>query len=162
MQMLRRFVFVLAAAFGCQVCSGQDAKIIKLPELQKMIAEKSEKIHVINFWATWCGPCVKELPYLEKVHSEGKPDIHVTLVSLDLDLDPNPEKVYKFIKLKKLESDVVMLDERDPDSWIDKIEKKWSGALPATLIVNQKTGRRIFIDRALQEGQLEQYLDEIK
>ena len=152
----------LAFFLSCHFCHGQDARIIKLPELQNMIAEKSGKIRVINFWATWCGPCVKELPYLEKITSEGRPDVTVTLVSLDLDLDPNPEKVQRFIKLKKIQSDVVMLDESNPDSWIDKIEKSWSGALPVTLIVNQKTGNRIFIDKPLLEGQLEKYLDEIQ
>jgi hypothetical protein len=55
-----------------------------------------------------------------------------------------------------------MLDESNPDSWIDKVEKDWSGSLPATVIINHKTGKKIFIDRALKEGQLETLLDEIQ
>lgn len=153
---------IVATFFSYGICQAQDARVIKLPELQHMFSDSSGKIHIINFWATWCGPCIKELPYFEKINAEGRPDIKVTLVSLDLDLDPNPDKVHKFIKLKKLRSEVLMLDESDPDSWINKIEKRWSGALPATLILNHKTGKRIFIGKVLEEGQLEQYLEQIQ
>ena len=152
----------LAAIFSCQLCLAQEVKIIKLPQLLEMMSENSGKIHVINFWATWCGPCVKELPYFENINSSGQSDLRVTLVSLDLDLDPDPAKVHKFIKARKLRSEVVLLDESNPDSWIDQIEKDWSGSLPATIIINHKTGKKIFIDRALKEGQLEAYINEIQ
>lgn len=155
-------VLIVAMLLSVGICQAQEAKVIKLPELQQKLAQNSGKIHIFNFWATWCGPCVKELPYFEKINAEGGPEIKVTLVSLDLDLDPNPEKVHRFIKLKQLRSEVLMLDESNPDLWIDKIEKQWSGALPATLIINHKTGKRIFVGRELQEGQLEQYLDQIQ
>lgn len=153
---------IVATFFSFGVCQAQEAQVIRLPELQQILSENSGKIHIFNFWATWCGPCVKELPYFEKINAEGRPNIKVTLVSLDLDLDPDLEKVHKFVKLKKLQSEILMLDERDPDLWINKIEKQWSGALPATLIINHKTGKRIFVGKALQEGQLEQYLDQIQ
>jgi len=146
--------------FWFNLSFGQTAEIVKVADLEKIMKERSAAIHIINFWATWCGPCVKELPVFEKITAEGRPDIKVTLVSLDLDLDPDPEKVYKFVARKGLRSRVVMLDEADPDSWINKIEKQWSGALPATIVINHKTGKRKFIGRALREGELEQYLDE--
>ena len=84
------------------MCSAQPAQIIKLSELEQIIGAKSEKIQVINFWATWCAPCVKELPLFEKLTASRRPDVTVTLVSLDMDLDPNPEKVYKFISRKNI------------------------------------------------------------
>jgi thiol-disulfide isomerase/thioredoxin len=159
--MLRVNLF-LAAVFVYGLCSGQQAPIIKLAELEEMITAKSEKIQVINFWATWCGPCVKELPMFESLTAAGRPDVTVTLVSLDLDLDPNPEKVYKFIARKALKSQVLLLDEADPNAWINRIEKSWSGALPATLIINQKTGKRKFVGKELKEGELEKLLTEIQ
>lgn len=144
------------------LCFGQSAKIIKLADLQQMMSEKSQhKILIINFWATWCAPCVKELPLFEKITGEARPGIKVTLVSLDLDLDPDPQKVYKFISRKNIKSTVVLLDETDPDSWIGKIEKQWSGALPATILINHETGKRKFIGKALREGELERYLEEL-
>jgi len=160
--LMHRVFLIILASFWISSGFAQSPKIIKLAELHRLITEKSEKIHIINFWATWCAPCVKELPLFEKISSEGRPDLRVTLVSLDLDLDPNPEKVYKFISKKNLQSEVVLLDEADPNSWINKIDSKWSGALPATMLINQKTGKRKFIEKALVEGELEKFIEELQ
>ena len=136
-------------------------KIVKLGDLQSVLTTKAEQIQVINFWATWCGPCIKEMPLIEKIGQE-RDDVHVTLVSLDLDLDASPEKVYKFVERKALKSDVMILDERDPNSWIDKIDKNWSGSLPATIVINTKTGKRVFIGKELKEGELEKSIESVK
>jgi thiol-disulfide isomerase/thioredoxin len=138
----------------------QPPKIIKLSELKAIIQEPSEKLKVINFWATWCAPCIKELPYFEKLNDE-RTDVEVVLVSMDLDLDPDPEKVNKFIARRGIKSKVLLLDERDPNSWIDQIDPAWSGALPATLIVNSKTGQRKFIEKELKPGELNKLVDEM-
>jgi thiol-disulfide isomerase/thioredoxin len=158
MRKLLSLLTLFVLSFGSQA---QQAAIIKLPQLQQLIHENTGQIHVINFWATWCAPCIKELPLFEKLGND-RADVKVTLVSLDLDLDPNPEKVFKFINRKKIQSRVVILDEKNPNSWIDKIEKSWSGALPATIIVNEKTGQRIFVEKELHEGDLEKLIIEIQ
>jgi len=137
----------------------QQAEIIKLADLQHLMEEESPPVHIINFWATWCAPCVKELPFFEKITAEKQPGVQVTLVSLDLDLDPNPEKVYRFIARKNIQSKVVLLDETDPNAWIIKIDSQWSGALPATILINHQTGKRRFIGKALEEGELERFLE---
>jgi thiol-disulfide isomerase/thioredoxin len=140
--------------------SAQQAEQIGLKELQHIISKPSEKVQVINFWATWCAPCVKEIPLFEKLNQENK-NVEVTLVSMDYDLDPNPEKVYRFVSRKKLQSKVVILTEQNPNSWIDKIDKNWSGALPSTLIVNSKNGKRKFVQNELHEGDLEKLIEEV-
>ena len=154
-------LLLMVAGFG-SAQNPQRTEIVKLERLQKLIETKSEKIQIINFWATWCAPCVKELPLLEKLNAEARSNIAITLVSMDLDLDPNPERVYKFITRKNIQSDVLILDEKDPNSWINKIDKNWTGALPATLIINQKTGQRKFVEKALQEGDLEAIIQTVQ
>lgn len=139
----------------------QQAEIIKLKEFQKELAAPSEKILVYNFWATWCAPCIVEIPEFEKVNMNDK-DVKITLVSMDMDLNPDPQKVYNFINRKKIQSRVVILDAVDPNSWIHTIDENWSGALPATLIINTKTGVRKFLNKALKEGELEMLIAEIK
>ena len=134
--------------------------MVSLDKLLDIIQSKVEPVQIINFWATWCAPCVKEIPFLEKINRERK-DLRVILVSMDIDLDPNPEKVYKFIARKNIQSRVVILNERDPNSWINKIDKSWSGSLPATLVVNNITGKRIFVERELHEGDLEKWIHEL-
>lgn len=150
------FVFLTTATFG------QKAEVIKLTKLRQLIDTRSDKILVINFWATWCGPCIKELPLFEKLNLEGRPDVKVTLVSMDLDLDPNPEKVYRFIERKNIRSEVLLLDEKNPNEWIAKIDNSWSGALPATIVINQRTGKRKFIEKELHEGDLERLITEVQ
>ena len=157
-----RPLILLTLVFGFSLARAQQSEIIKFEALQKIMADDSKKIHVINFWATWCGPCIQELPYFERINAANHPEVKVTLVSLDLELNPNPEKVFRFIDLKKLRSDIVLLDESDPNSWINKVDKRWSGALPATILINHETGKRIFIGKALREGELEKYLSEIE
>ena len=141
--------------------NGQQADQIKLKDLQQVINKPSDKVQVINFWATWCAPCIKEIPLFEKLNQANK-EVEVTLVSMDYDLDPNPEKVYRFITRKNLQSKVVILAERNPNDWIEKIDKSWSGALPATLIINTQNGRRKFVQKELHEGDLEKMIEDVE
>ena len=158
---MNKLLTILLLAGALAATAQEQAKIVKLPELKELITSKGENIKVINFWATWCAPCVKEMPLFEKLGQERK-DVKVTLVSMDLDLDPDPAKVHKFVARKKLQSQVLILDERDPNSYIEQIEKTWSGALPATIIVNSKTGQRKFVERELHEGELEKLIAEVQ
>lgn len=156
---MRKVILFPVVIFLCGCCCGQSAEVIKLVDLQHLMRERSHPIHIINFWATWCAPCVNELPLFEKITAEKRPGVRVTLVSLDLDLDPNPEKVYKFISRKNIRSEVVLLSEADPNSWINEIDKRWSGALPATILINHQTGERKFIGKSLEEGELEKFIE---
>lgn len=158
---MTRFIAILLFACSTAAAAQDQAKIVKLPELQELISSKGDKIKVINFWATWCAPCVKEMPLFEKLGQE-RTDVQVTFVSMDLDLDPDPSKVYKFVSRKKLQSKVVILDEKNPNSYIELIDKSWSGALPATIIVNSKTGQRKFVEKELHEGDLEKLIAEVQ
>jgi thiol-disulfide isomerase/thioredoxin len=142
-------------------CKSQQAEIVKLPQLQELIQAETDHIKVINFWATWCAPCIKELPLFEKLGQE-RTDIKVTLVSMDLDLDPNPEKGHKFVTRKKKQSQVLILYEKDPNSWMNQIDKNRSGALSATIIINGKTGQRKFVEKELHEGDLEKLIAEVQ
>jgi thiol-disulfide isomerase/thioredoxin len=155
-----KFLAILMLIFASGSLPAQKAEMVKLKDLQALIEKPSEKVKVINFWATWCAPCVKEMPFFEKLNQENS-NVEVTLVSMDYDLDPNPEKVYRFISRKNLQSKVLILTEQNPNQWIDKIDKTWSGALPATLIINPKTGKRKLIQKELHEGDLEKYIDEV-
>ena len=156
-----RFSITVILFLICTLANSQKADQIKLKDLQTIISTRSEKIQIINFWATWCAPCVKEVPLFERLNQENKA-VDVTLVSMDYDLDPNPEKVYRFIARKKLQSKVVILTEKNPNDWIDKIDKNWSGALPATLVLNTKTGKRKFVEKELHEGDLEKLIEEVR
>ena len=100
---------------------------------------------MVNFWATWCAPCVKELPYFEKINKEYKgKNVEVLLVSLDFPKKVT-SKLIPFINKKNIESKVVLLDDKNEQFWIGDISEKWSGALPATLIYT-KDKREFFVE----------------
>jgi thiol-disulfide isomerase/thioredoxin len=139
----------------------QTEDLVSLDRFQQMVQDEKEQIQVVNFWATWCAPCIKELPLLERLTKNNK-EVLVRLVSMDMDLDPNPDKVRKFAIRKNIQSQVLILNERNPNQWIDKIDKAWSGALPATLVINNKNGKRKFVEKELHEGDLERMIAEVK
>ncbi len=149
---------ILFLLFNCLRISAQES--VKLAQLKKEFTTGS-KIKVINFWATWCAPCVKEMPLFEKFGKENK-EVDVLLVSMDYDLDPNPDKVKRFVDRKKIESRVLILAEANPTEWIDQVDKDWSGALPTTLIINPQSGKRKLIEGEMKEGELERIIQTIK
>jgi thiol-disulfide isomerase/thioredoxin len=135
---------------------GQEAEVIKFEKLNSLLEEKGERIQVINFWATWCAPCIKELPLFEALTARNDPSVKVTLISLDF--ADELKKVNSFISRRKIQSDVLLLDEIDYNAWIDRVEKTWGGAIPATLFINQRTGQRKFVERELKDGELEEVI----
>jgi len=108
----------------------------KFDDFEKAIIKEDDNVYVINFWATWCAPCVKELPYFEKLHQENK-NVKVILVSIDSRKDFE-KKLLPFIERKKITANVVMLSDIDYNTWLPKIDKDWSGSIPATLIISGK------------------------
>jgi thiol-disulfide isomerase/thioredoxin len=156
---MRKPLFLLCVLFA-SAASAQQASVIKFDKLQALIDAKGDQVQVINFWATWCAPCVKELPLLEKLNAANDPAVKVTLINLDF--ADKLDKVNAFIARKNMKTDVWLLDEIDYNTWIDKVDKSWGGAIPATLIVNPKNGRRKFLDKELQEGDLEKLIAEVQ
>ena len=112
-------------------------------QLKPFLEKQDDKIYVINFWATWCAPCVKELPYFEKIQQEyANKNVEVLLVSLDFPKQVD-KKLIPFINKNKIQSEVVLLDDINEDVWIKAIDESWSGAIPATIIYN-KNNRKFY------------------
>lgn len=120
---------------------------------KKILQKNNDTTYVVNFWATWCKPCVKELPYFEKINKEyADKKVKVILASLDF---PNKvqSQVVPFIKKNKLHAEVILLDDADANTWIPKISEAWSGAIPATVIY--KNDKRMFYEQSFTYKELE-------
>ncbi len=107
----------------------------------------NDTIYVVNFWATWCRPCVKELPYLIELDGTklDKRPVKVRLISLDME-SALETKVEPLIQNKGIKSGVALLADEDANSWIDKVDPSWSGAIPATVIFVK--GEKYFRERS--------------
>lgn len=118
--------------------------------------KNSQKTFVVNFWATWCAPCVKELPYFEQLNTNYKSkNVEVILVSLDFPKHIET-KLIPFLQKRGLESEVVLLDDVDSNTWIPKVNEDWSGAIPATIIYN--ADKSVFYERSFDYKELENEL----
>jgi thiol-disulfide isomerase/thioredoxin len=130
-------------------------------ELKPFLEKQDNKTYVVNFWATWCGPCVKELPFFEKIKKEyANKNVEVLLVSLDF-----PKQIDKqlipFIEKHNLQSEVVLLDDVNENYWIKAIDSTWTGALPATIIYN-KDNRKFYeqsFDYKTLENELQTFIN---
>lgn len=130
-----------------------DLEIYNFDGIEKFLETKDGNIYVVNFWATWCAPCVKELPYFEKLYENYKSkQVEVILISLDF---PHmyDSKLKPFIKENKLKAKVIALDDPDMNTWIPKVNTTWSGSIPATLIY--KNDKKRFFEQSFTYSELE-------
>jgi thiol-disulfide isomerase/thioredoxin len=132
----------------------QQVTVVKWPEVQKILTQKSDTTYIVNFWATWCKPCIAELPSFEQVQQNFKgQNVQVLLISMDFAKELNT-RVIPFINQRKIKSKVWLLNEPDANSWIDKVNPEWSGAIPATVIVNNYKNKKVFFEQKLEYSRL--------
>ena len=132
----------------------QTYKKISKAELITILKNPSDKLHVINFWATWCGPCVTELPDFQKVVNESdKTKVDFLFVSLDFPSDAE-KKLGPFLKNNNYTFPVALMTETDYNSWIDLVDSEWQGSIPATLFFNQKKQIHHFVPEPMDKNKL--------
>jgi thiol-disulfide isomerase/thioredoxin len=147
---------VALEATGVFESKGITIPVYDFESFKPLLKINDGKIRVINFWATWCKPCVAELPYFELINSR-YPDDKVEVILVSLDLPSQVEtKLIPFIEKQKIESKVVLLDDPDANSWISIVNSDWSGSIPATVIY--KNGDSNFYERSFTYNELEKEL----
>lgn len=126
----------------------QQPLLLSLDQLEKRIQNGKDTTYVINFWATWCTFCNRELPYFEKLNKEYHSEkLKVLLVSVDF-ISVFKTKLIPFVKKKQLKSEVFLLNEKNQQEYIDRVDKSWSGAIPATLFI--KGNNRKFLEQEFE------------
>ena len=120
--------------------------------LQPFLEQNNDTTYIVNFWATWCEPCVAELPYFEdlgKNYSEEK----VSVILVDLDMKRAwVNRLLPFLEKRQLSSKVVILDDPKQNTWIPLVDEEWGGGIPATLIY--KGDERQFYEQGFSKEEL--------
>ena len=148
---MRQLIFSSLLVFGlCPFSWSQPnvprVNVVKFDWYENLMRSNNDTTYVVNFWATWCIPCVAELPYFEQLQQQYlSQKLKVYLVSLDF-IKQKDQKLIPFLTKQKIKSEVVLLDEPDYNAWIDKVNPAWSGALPATVIFNTKRKQQTFFE----------------
>lgn len=153
---------LLLALFSCiTIVSSAQLPKWKITDVENYISQSKDDILIINFWATFCKPCIAEIPGFIEVANKHKAD-SVKLLLVSLDMPSQYPKVPAFIKKHKFDAQHAWLNETDADYFCPRIDPKWSGAIPATLIVNTATGKRLFFEEEIEQDRLEELLTEIR
>lgn len=180
MDRLLALLFVVSLVVGCGEKKGADKEVVhgtiemkkadedkaiadvKFPVydfdgLEPLLYKEDDKTYIVNFWATWCKPCIEEMPHFERVYAEQKNNnVEVILVSLDM---PNMWKTQlePFVEKREIQSKVVILDDPKQNDWIPKVSEAWGGGIPATIIYNND--KRIFYEHGFSYEELNNELN---
>jgi thiol-disulfide isomerase/thioredoxin len=126
----------------------------KLTDLEAAI-KQADKPTIFNFWATFCKPCIEEIPHFQEIAKKyDSAGVNLVFISLDLE-EAYPAKIQTFAKKRNINYPITFLDETNADLFCPVVDPKWSGAIPATLFVNNKTGYRQFYEEQLSKEQVE-------
>lgn len=156
---MRRLFFLISAFLSSIVLgTAQNVTVISYDELDAWTRRSDDTVRVFNFWATWCKPCIEEMPAFDSLQrvSAGQ-KLQIVFVSLDFKSQLDT-RVRPFVAKKKFAPPVVLLDAPDANTWIDKISASWSGAIPATLVVRTSDNTRAFYEHDFTFDELQSIL----
>lgn len=135
----------------------QQIEMIDISFIDTLKNSSSDTVYIINFWATWCKPCVEELPLFERLQEFfGDKKVRIILISND-SRRTYDTKLKDFVRTKNIKSEVLWMQSTNPDAWINTVHESWSGAIPATLIIKPKTQFVWFKEGEISYNELLQY-----
>ena len=153
--MVKKLIYSIAFFFlVSNTLSAQEITKWKLADLQAAIKDADQPT-VINFWATFCKPCIEEIPYFQQIVKKyDSAGVKLILVSLDMK-ELYPARIKSFAAKRKFTAPIKFLDETNADLFCPAVDENWSGAIPASLFINNKTGHRKFFEEQLTREQVD-------
>lgn len=154
-------MLILCLLLGVYAWStAQNLQKWKGSDIQQLLVNTNKEIVVMNVWATFCKPCVEEIPHfmnLAKTHSD---KVELILMSVDAS-EMFPNKLRRFIKKKRFQSATLgWLNETDANYFCPLLDSRWEGSIPATLIYDKKSGKRFFKEGSMSESELKEVLSQ--
>jgi len=140
----------------------QEVPAITIKDLQKMLNKETDSTLIINFFATWCKPCVHEVPLLIQMMTDSaNTKYKFVFVSCD-NPDDRLKKVTKFAKKRKISGSTYLLLDSSNNYWMQAIDRRWQGSIPATLVYNQKLKKKAFFEGEMLLEDLQGLLKKVK
>ncbi len=104
--------------------------------IKELIRNKSDKLRLINVWASWCGPCVQEFPDLviiDRIYRSRE----FEFVSINVDKLSRKDNVLKFLQKNEASNKNYIFNSDNNSELVESIDPQWSGALPYTMLIEQ-------------------------
>ena len=137
-----------------QYTAAQQINKAKIEDITAYI-QKADHPLIVTFWATWCKPCIEELPLLEQTVQQNKSaKVELVMVSLDFP-EAYPKDILDFVKKRNIRATFFWLNETDADHFCPAIDKQWQGSIPATLFINQQNTYRKFFEKKINPKELD-------
>jgi thiol-disulfide isomerase/thioredoxin len=152
-----KHLFILLFVMAVGVSRAQVVRVVKFDAVAQLLKKENDTTYILNFWATWCKPCVHELPNFEKLDSM-YPGKKMKLIFISLDFVKDIKKLELFAARKLPNQTVWLLDDPDYNAWIDKVDPSWGGSIPATLVFNNKLKFKSFYEKELDLTTLNNYI----
>jgi thiol-disulfide isomerase/thioredoxin len=157
---MRYIVFAFILMSMSLSIHAQDFREVSFSQVDSLLNKDHEKLYVVNFWATWCKPCVAELPYFRKSAEKYKDDpVEFLFISLDFGAQVE-SKLKPFLQKDPLPGTSWWLNEKKLHRFIDQVDPRWSGAIPITLFLKGGPGDKLFWEGELDQGKLDSLIDE--
>ncbi len=121
---------------------------LQYEDLLQLFQKDNDTLYIVNFWATWCAPCVAELPHFLEVNRSMSKTHPIKMYLISLDMPSKIENVQDFIQTENVDAEVILLDDaKRMNTWIPAIDDSWSGAIPATLFY--KNSKKLFFKEGI-------------
>jgi len=149
------FLICLLVFYTCSFA--QSYVKVSSEQLEELLKRKSDTTYVVSFFASWCAPCIQELPDLQAFALEHQTEkVKVILVSLDFEEDAS-EALIPLMEKYAITQPVWLLVENG-NRWISHVDKHWNGSIPATLIFNNAVKKRVLLQQRVTRTVLNQQL----
>jgi len=124
---------LLAATTGAQ----QKLSPVDEAGYRAILKSNTGTVLLVDFWATWCAPCRQEMPLLSRLESRLK-DKRFRLVTISADEPEQEPAAVEFLKKSGVTGAAYLRRAKDDDKFINSVDAKWSGALPALFLYDRQ------------------------
>ncbi len=134
------YVLVLVLGICCmpKVVRAQVVEPISVAQLMEQLGQPVTKPTLLSFWATWCKPCLDEIPLLLQAARQAPDSLQVVFISVDF--PSKQSSVLQTVRKLHIPKTYHLIDARG--DWIDRIDPQWSGAIPFSIL--QVDSRRYY------------------